>query len=130
MKRFLLLLTLSIVLLTASAVRVSALEATYHDDGASEEELDVPAVPSFRNDTYFRRLSAWLEDYGTPALAEQTQTASSSVLANPDADFVFDAAFGGLVAELETDETVTIPVVVPADGLYEVALDFVMPEAF
>ncbi|MDP3130192.1 MAG: hypothetical protein Q8N15_02535, partial [Bacillota bacterium] len=61
---------------------------------------------------------------------EQTQTAAAAVLANPATDFVADAAFGGLVAELETDESVTIPVVVPAAGLYEIAFDFVMPEAF
>ena len=130
MKRFLLLLTLAFVLAAVSTVRVSALEATYREGGETEEEQDVPTVPSFRNDTYYRRLAAWREDYGTPVLAEETVTASSAVLANPETDFIPDPAFGNLVAELDTAETVTIPVVVPETGLYELALDFVMKEAF
>ncbi|MFA5006521.1 MAG: hypothetical protein WC509_03525 [Candidatus Izemoplasmatales bacterium] len=129
MKRFLLITTFLLCLATVSTVRVSALEAAY---GAAADMTDdaVLEIPSFRDETYYRTVRAWLSEYDAPAFAETRWTAEDAVADNPGVTFVPDDGFGGQVASLAAGETVAVTVTVPAEGLYELALDFAMTDAF
>ncbi|MFH0993865.1 MAG: hypothetical protein V1761_05915 [bacterium] len=132
MKRMLILLCAGVLFTVVGMQRIATVASWYRaaDDAVADAEDPILDVSSFRNNTYYRTLQSWLLTYSEPALAVIGTGMAAFQAANPTTEFAVDAAYGGLTAILEEGETVTMTVVVPETGLYELGIDFTMPDVF
>ncbi len=133
MKKMMILCCMGMLLVLVGMFRITTVESWYRaaDDDVAEATADPDLdVSSFRDNTYYRTLQSWLSVYPEPALATTAYGMELLTTAIPTFEFSADAAYGGLTAVLEEGDVLTATVSVPETGLYELGIDFTMPDVF
>ncbi|NLD26497.1 MAG: extracellular solute-binding protein [Acholeplasmataceae bacterium] len=84
---------------------------------------------SFRNTTYIRKLRSWLDDY--EIRSDTASIAPDDIIAdNPEIPYYYNESYGDNVFAPIAMDMVYYPVIVPAEGLYRIALDYYYDTAF
>lgn len=132
MKKTLLILILLTNLFAFSNLRVAyvnSLTMPIDDDYAAID--DTLELSDFRNNTYYRRLNAWLETYEYISKVEETIKISDFEALNASITFLpIEDYTSERVAVLNEDDQINIEINVPSTGLYELGMDYYIKDEF
>ena len=126
MKKILLILFLVINLFVFSAFNIQAETST-----ANQEIDDTYDLSNFRNNTYYRKITEWLEIYNYISKVEEEISISDFQENNAEITFLPMSNYNDeIVARLNEDDEVSLEFTVQETGLYEIGIDFLVPDEF
>jgi len=130
MKRFLIVMMFITLIFFGRSIEISALSPSLslNESAATDESFD---ISDFRNSTYIRTWKNWLKTYDYVDMAEITLTLDSFIPINQDIDILTDQGYEQqMTANLEKGDKLNVQFNAPSTGLYEIGIDFYMPEVF
>ncbi|MBI9009545.1 MAG: extracellular solute-binding protein [Tenericutes bacterium] len=132
MKKFFLVTLLILNFFIIAMFRITTvLSKTLPDTSTVLEADDSFNLSDFRNNTYYRRLNQWLEEFNLISKVEERISISDFQGSNPDITFFVDSQYHSTkVVALNEDETLSFDVIVDSEGLYELGIDFLIPDEF
>lgn len=87
-------------------------------------------LSNFRNDTYYRRLNTWLTNYHYISKVEEKKAISDFSGLNPNITFLTVSDYPTEVASLSENDELSFEINVEETGLYELGIDFYVPNEF
>ena len=129
MKKLLITGFLLIIFIFGGVVKISSVLA-YQNLEESLDTEDSFDVSSFRENTYARKLTSWLETYDYANISEDRVLLSAFQAINDSQIYIDPGYHNSYVVELDKNEEIVIRYNAQSENLYEIGFDLFMPEVF